>query len=393
MSTFNNLFTPSIQVEIVTDFDANPIAGAFHAIDDHYVYVVDTNGLPVAVSLKHMMACRAVAAAAQQPEDTPQSEPVVETPAPEPEPIPEATPQNPITVPSIDGNELRIVGRIDLDALQQRPRKRPRIDHAPAPQEPRPEKPHHSHHADVLDTLVPQAMGVIKRTGPKFGFITDNNGTDIRYQAYNAVGLLQEGQPVLFSTYLHPTGVQARAVHAVSSVGAILDNMTRMERYNDTRPLADMTAQLLAAFPDNQDVLNAIADCGFDRYQQYQRPQRPQRHDMDSKPQHHMTYTEKVKNMALQMLPDNYEAFRDQVLAMIDEIVNDENTYQRKYIYDLFNQLIKGAQQHPEERAEFLEQAINFYTDTDEPKKAEYFRNLSLKKLHLDADAALTQPE
>lgn len=155
---------------------------------------------------------------------------------------------------------LKIVDKIDLDEIYRRnSRKKDYKETYPSYSQKR--------YEDPLSKLYPAGMGVVKSTGKKFGFITDNEGNDLCFQSYNVLGRVFVGDKVTFTSYDHPKGRQARCVMKVCSVRSMLEKMEEMryERYGKSQ-IADMVAQLKESFPDNDLVTEALRDSGFDHY-------------------------------------------------------------------------------------------------------------------------------
>lgn len=163
---------------------------------------------------------------------------------------------------------LRVTGKIDVDEINERNARKKKNQQ-------------HSRYVDPLEKLYPEAKGTVKRTGPKFGFITpEGEEQDRCYQTHNVIGRIYPGDKVVFVAYDHIKGPQARTVMKVCSVAEMIDRMEEMryERYGKSQ-IADMVAILKEAFPDNDLVAEALRDTGFDRYKirerHFARPENP----------------------------------------------------------------------------------------------------------------------
>lgn len=150
---------------------------------------------------------------------------------------------------------LRVTGKIDVDEINERNARKKKGQQ-------------HTRYVDPLEKLYPEAKGTVKRTGPKFGFITpEGEDQDRCYQTHNVVGRIYPGDKVVYIAYDYIKGPQARTVMKVCSVAEMIDRMEEMryERYGKSQ-IADMVAILKEAFPDNDLVAEALRDTGFDRY-------------------------------------------------------------------------------------------------------------------------------
>lgn len=260
---------------------------------------------------------------------------------------------------------LKIVGKIDLDSIRERKAKamsrlddsRPRLSVDP------------ERYAELCALWMPVA-GRIKQTGPKFGFITDKDGSDIYFNMGRApLEPVHVGQDVIFSCFDGAVGRQANAIHGVKNVAQMLHMICRQNPISGKgqRVIADLASQLEEAFSDNEVVMEEL-----DNIREKIESIVKARNEADRNSPKIVYYLSRIADS---WLPERYDDFVAECISLLDEAKNGEYETERRRIYDIYAHLIKNAK--GDDRETYANEAANYFSTMGEWKKSQYFRRLA----------------
>jgi cold shock CspA family protein len=157
-------------------------------------------------------------------------------------------------------NNLKIVGKVNLDEIE--PHRRERIRKTPIRQQPREEYPLEDNQPEDNGVKVP-ALGVISAIGPKFGFIESDNQETLYFnigevmKGWHSELSLEKGDKVVYSRSENARGIVAKCVHHPWSVDRHLQIIENLA-YRDMRNAKLLAGQLNDAFPNDDSIRDEL---------------------------------------------------------------------------------------------------------------------------------------
>jgi hypothetical protein len=154
-------------------------------------------------------------------------------------------------------NNLKIVGKVNLDEVD--PRRRERIRKTPIHRE---EYAIEENLPEDNGVKIP-TMGVVSAIGPKFGFIEAANHETLYFnigevmKGWHNEPSLEKGDEVVYTRSENARGIVAKCVHHPWSVSRqlhVIDNIA----YRDIRNAKLLAAQLNEAFPNDDSVRDEL---------------------------------------------------------------------------------------------------------------------------------------
>lgn len=279
----SEFFKPEDILEVVTDLKDTPFTGHFVSHNYEFICLCDAEGNKSVVptsNVKYITSHKGTAPIApiaegtqMQSADSADVKPANDADqAFTPKVIKATSKWNDEFQEGVEGSlrdvSVKVVDKIDLDNHTRPSQRKKTYGQYGYSAEREPRK-----FSDPLDNLYLEAMGTVKRTGQPFCIITTNEGEDLKCMNFHALDHLYVGDKVIFSTYWYTSRydvketLQACNVVKVSSVGKLLSKMSELKyERNGKEAIANLTAILKKRYSDNDDVMDAIRDNGFDQY-------------------------------------------------------------------------------------------------------------------------------
>lgn len=286
--------------------------------------------------------------------------------------------------------EVKVVGRIDLDAIRD-PRKKvhtqPAAYDMPAPNSrysrPRPSAPRHrapqpSYPSYFYEKGI-EPKGSIMRIGPAFGFIKDNEDKQV-YLNCNEILTPRGtqtpgvGDSMVFTYATNPQGTVAKCAHIPMTIARQLDLIEEIMG-RDRRNARLLSAQLQQEFPDDENIIYSLQGLGMVNYTQL-----PPRQRLDAQqvleriekgePVDGKSILRAEKELSENTVYDDYKHYAQTLLSYAEK-------NERGICYQLLSRMVKMARMNDmeDDAQDIIQQAMALYKYNNE-NIYQYFSSL-----------------
>lgn len=271
MTDLSKFFTPDDILEVATSLAGGPFKGHFVSIDNDYLLLCDPDGRKSVIPSEQISyitssklpgshapaSTEAASGESTEADGSPQhimgsgiSESLLS--------VTDAGVEGTLRVPT-----LKVIGKLDVDEVNRRNARRKTSKESFSYRAPK--------YVDPLEKIYTKPMGTVKSTGPKFNVVTLPDGTETTCQSFFTIGNIYPGDEVtfVFYDYHNPkTNEVRKQVRSMMRTGSVASIIATMEdkRFDPRKKgmIADLTSILKDQFADNDLVMEAIQEAGFE---------------------------------------------------------------------------------------------------------------------------------